>query len=113
MEAVAHIGPSVLIRGEVSAQEDVTIAGRIEGSVRLDGHVLTITAGGVITADIEAGSIVVGGCVEGNVAANERVVLRETAEIHGDITAPRVLMVDGAALRGRVEMPTMEPLLAA
>ncbi len=113
MESIAHIGSTVVIKGEVSAREDVTIAGCIEGTVRLDGHVLTVSPGAHVNARVEAGTIIVGGTVQGDLVAAERVELHETSEIQGSIVAPRVRMVDGAAMQGRIEMPQVAVVAAA
>ncbi len=113
METTAQIGATVVIKGEVSAREDLTIAGRIEGTVRLDGHVLTISPGAQLSARVEAGTIIVSGTVQGDLMAAERIELHETAEIKGSLVAPRLRMVDGAALQGRVDMPSVPAIVAA
>ena len=100
MQHGAHLGPSVVIKGEISAQEPITIAGRVEGTVDVPGHVVTIEAGAHVTADIAAGSIVVSGTVQGSLVAEERIALRAGAEVRGDLIAPRLSVEDGAYARG-------------
>lgn len=105
MESTALIGSSIVIRGEMLAQEDVTIAGRIEGTLRIDGHRVTVGAGAEILADIQAREIIVSGQVVGSLSAADRIVLRESADIEGNLDAPALQVADGAGIRGRVEMP--------
>jgi cytoskeletal protein CcmA (bactofilin family) len=100
----ATIGRSITIRGEVTGDEDLLIQGRIEGSVQLAQHAITVGPQGEVQADIVARVVIVEGNVEGNLSATEQVVLQSTARVLGDITAPRVLLEDGAYFRGGVDM---------
>lgn len=103
MDTAAQIGPSIRITGEVTASEPLTVAGHVDGSIQVDGHPLTITAGGHASASLVADTVVVGGTVRGRVSAGARIIVRETAVIEGDLTAPAVSLADGASVRGRVE----------
>lgn len=105
MATSAQIGSSVVIRGELIAEEDVTIAGRVEGTIRIEGHGVTVNAGGHVAADIEARAIVVAGTVKGRLVAQERIDLRDGADVEGDLVAPRIGVADGARFNGGVEMP--------
>ena len=98
------IGQSVVISGELDAQEDLTIEGRVDGKIELDSNVLTIGANGRVTAEVSAKVVVVMGKVTGNVSATEQITVRETASIEGDLTAPRVAIADGADYRGSIDM---------
>ena len=98
----ARIGKAVRVEGKVISSEDLTIDGHVEGSIELDGHSLTIGLGATITADLVARAVIISGAVVGNVKATERVELRETGSVDGDITTPRFLMADGATVRGTV-----------
>ena len=102
MQHGAHIGPSVVIKGEVSAREPLVVSGRVEGTIDVPGHVVTIEAGAHVTADIAAGSMVVSGTVQGSLVAEERIVLRAGAEVEGDLSAPRLAIEDGARACGKV-----------
>ncbi len=103
MDIGAHIGPSIRIKGEVTAKEPLTIAGHVDGTIEVEGHPLTIAAGGAVTATMVAHTIVVGGSVSGSMSAVSRIVVSETAVIDGDLSAPAVSLADGAVVRGRVE----------
>ena len=100
----AIIGPSITIKGDVSGDEDLLIQGRIEGKVNLAKHNVTIGSDGRVKADVQARTVVVEGEVEGDLRAQEQIILRHTAKVEGSITAPRVVLEDGAVFRGGIEM---------
>lgn len=100
----AAIGRSIYIRGEVTGEEDLVIQGRVEGSIRLDNHRVTIGPDGDVEASITGRVVVVEGKVLGNIRSEEQVVLRATARVQGDITSPRLVLEDGARFRGGVDM---------
>jgi cytoskeletal protein CcmA (bactofilin family) len=100
----ATIGPSIVIKGEVSGNEDLVIQGQIDGSVALDTHAVTVGGGGRVKANITGRVITVEGNVEGDLSAEEQIVLRGSAKVQGDLKAPRVVLEDGASFRGLVDM---------
>lgn len=100
----ATIGPSITIRGEVTGEEDLVIQGRVEGSVDLKQNSVTVGPEGAVKADISGRVVTVEGSVEGDIRADEQVVLRSTARVQGDISAPRVMLEDGAHFVGGVDM---------
>lgn len=102
--AKATIGPSITIDGDVTGSEDLLIQGRITGSVTLDDHAVGVGTEGRVNADIVGRLITVEGQVEGDLTAQEQIVLRGTAKVKGDIKAPRVVLEDGATFRGLVDM---------
>lgn len=99
----AWIGKSLVVQGKVISTEDLTIDGRVEGAIELGDHSLTIGVGAAVEADLIAQRIIVCGAVTGNVLANETVDLRATGSVDGDITTPRLVMADGATIKGRVD----------
>lgn len=103
MQTAAHIGGTIVIKGEVSAREDVTIAGRIEGSIRIDGHALTIAEGANILADVHADAVVVAGQFTGTLTADRRIEFRASANADGDFEAPAIVIAEGAVVTGRAE----------
>jgi cytoskeletal protein CcmA (bactofilin family) len=100
----ATIGRSITIRGDVTGDEDLLIQGRVDGSVSLREHAITVGPDGVVKASIVGRVVSIEGRVEGNVSADEQIVLRASATVQGDISAPRVVLEDGAKFRGGVEM---------
>src|ERR1700693_1055392 len=99
----AQIGKSVYIKGELSGSEDLYLDGQVEGSISLKGNSLTVGPNGQIKGGVEAKGVVVQGKVEGNIQASERVELRKAAIVTGDITTQRILIEEGASLRGKVD----------
>ena len=100
----ASIGKSIVINGELSGSENLVIEGRVDGKIELRDHVLTIGANGRITAAVAAKLIIVLGHVTGNLVATEKVEIRESGSVEGDIVAPRVAIADGSHFRGSIDM---------
>jgi cytoskeletal protein CcmA (bactofilin family) len=96
---------SVVIKGELSASEDLTLDGHMEGRVTLPDHTLTIGPAANIKASISAKVVVIMGAVTGNVTAGEKVEIRATGSVTGDLASPRLVVAEGGHLRGKVEMP--------
>jgi cytoskeletal protein CcmA (bactofilin family) len=99
-----NIGKSVVIKGELSGSEDLTIEGHCEGRIELRDNVLTIGPNGKIRAEVFAKSVIVLGEVVGNVTASEKVDIRDNGSVDGDIISPRVAIAEGAHFRGSVDM---------
>jgi cytoskeletal protein CcmA (bactofilin family) len=99
-----NIGKSVVIKGELSGSEDLTIEGQVDGKIELRDNVLTIGPNARIKAQVFAKSVIVLGKVNGNVSASEKIDIREHGSVEGDIVAPRVAIADGAYFRGSIDM---------
>jgi cytoskeletal protein CcmA (bactofilin family) len=99
------IGQTIVIKGEVSGEEDLFIAGRVEGHVRLNGCTLTLAPDSQIVGDVHAGTIVAAGHLEGRIIAAARLEVRSTAVLQGEFTTPSLHIADGAQVHGRVQMP--------
>jgi cytoskeletal protein CcmA (bactofilin family) len=106
----ATIGPSIRIKGELSGEEDLVIEGSVEGTVHLEKNNVTIGNNGRVNADIHANTITILGELRGDVTGNEKVVIRKTGNVRGNIVAPRVSLEEGAMFKGSIEM---EPNKAA
>jgi cytoskeletal protein CcmA (bactofilin family) len=100
----ATIGPSISIKGDITGSEDLLIQGRVDGSVTLENHSVGVGSEGRVNADITGRLITIEGTVEGDLTAEEQIVLRGSAHVKGDIKAPRVVLEDGATFRGLVDM---------
>ena len=100
----ATMGASISSVGDVTCDEDLTILGRLEGKVDLPQHAVTVGQSGRVKADIHARVVSVAGEVHGNLVAGEQIVIRKTATMLGNLTAPRVGLEDGCCFRGSVEM---------
>jgi cytoskeletal protein CcmA (bactofilin family) len=103
-EELASIGKSIVINGELSGSEDLTIEGRVDGKIELKDHVLTVGPNGRIKAQVSAKAVVVLGQVTGNLNATEKVDIKENGSVEGDIVAPRVAIADGSHFRGSIDM---------
>lgn len=101
---VAHIGKSVLIKGELTGSEDLFLDGEVEGNIDLKDHSLTIGPNGKIRANVVARDVVVHGKVDGNVSGTERVELKRSAVLVGDIATQRIVIEDGAYFKGAIDI---------
>jgi cytoskeletal protein CcmA (bactofilin family) len=105
---VATIGKSVIVRGELSGSEDLYVDGEVEGSISLRGQSLTIGPNGRVRANLEARNVIVHGRVDGNVNASDRVDLRKSASLTGDIATARIAIEDGAYFKGTIDIQKAE-----
>jgi cytoskeletal protein CcmA (bactofilin family) len=103
----SRVSRSISIKGEIVGSADIFLDGEMEGKIRLTSACVTIGPNGTTRADIQAREIIVEGRVEGALEARDRVQVRRTAAVSGDITAPRVLVEDGALVEGKIE--TVQP----
>jgi cytoskeletal protein CcmA (bactofilin family) len=106
---IATIGKSVIVKGELSGSEDLYVDGEVEGSISLRGQSLTIGPNGRVHANIEARNVIVHGRVDGNIKASDRVELRKSASLSGDISTARVAIEDGAFFKGSIDIQKGEP----
>ncbi|QRO01276.1 polymer-forming cytoskeletal protein [Archangium violaceum] len=102
------VGQSILISGKLTGDEDLTVRGRVEGELTLS-RTLIVEPTGVVKANVAVRNAIVSGVVVGNINATESVELTREGRMVGDIHAPRVIIVDGASFRGRVDMGEVEP----
>ena len=110
---VMNLGTSIVITGELSASEDLTLYGQMDGRVTLPNHTLTIGPKADIRAEIAAKAVMIMGTVTGNVTAGEKVAIRATGSVIGDIVSPRLAIEDGGRLHGKVETPSSPKATAA
>ncbi len=101
---MASIGKSITIQGDLSGDEDLVIDGTVDGKVELPNHQVTIGAHGTIRAELRAKSVLVIGCVTGNVHGGERVEIQATGRVDGDVTAPRLVIAEGGVVNGAIHM---------
>lgn len=103
-QQMANIGKSITIRGDLSGNEDLVIEGTVDGKVELPDNQLTVGADGAVRAEISAKSVVVVGKVTGNIRGSERIEIQATGSVEGDVSAPRLIVAEGAVLNGAIEM---------
>ena len=100
----AWIGQGVTIEGRITSGQDLRIDGRVTGTIEVPQHELVLGAGADVKANITAKSILIAGSVVGNVTATDRLQLQATGSIEGDVVAARLIMLDGATLRGKIDV---------
>jgi cytoskeletal protein CcmA (bactofilin family) len=99
----AWIGQGVVVEGRITSAQDLRIDGRVEGSIEVGDHMLIVGARATVKANLVAKSIVISGTVVGNITATERLELQATGSVEGNISSPRLVMVEGAIAKGMVD----------
>lgn len=109
--ASACISQGIRIKGEVTGSEDLFVDGHVEGKLNLSSNA-TVTVGpnGEVKADIFAREVIVRGRVDGKIVGRDKIQLWSTGSVAGDLQTERLVIEDGAVLRGRVEIETGRPL---
>ncbi len=100
----AHIGKSVIIKGELSGSEDLFVDGVVEGTIELRNNNLVIGPNGQVKANIHAKGVVVQGKLDGDIRASQRAELRKTAVAVGDVFTQRIAIEEGAYFKGKVDI---------
>jgi len=98
------LGRSLVVRGELSGNEDLLIEGQFEGTVNVQDHCLTVGSQGQVKAGIHARQVIILGSVNGNIAAREKIEIRKTGNVLGDLVAAGVAIEDGAYFKGSIEI---------
>ena len=101
---LAQIGKSLKLKGEITGSEDLYIDGEVEGMVELKENSLTVGPNGKVHADVSARSITILGRLQGNVKAGERIEIRKTGSLEGDLSTARIVIEDGAVFRGSIDI---------
>lgn len=105
---MAHIGKSVLVKGELSGSEDLYIDGEVEGSVELRENSLTVGPNGRVRANIQARDVTVLGKVQGNIKARDKIEIRKSGSLVGDLITARITIEDGAYFKGSIDIQKAE-----
>ena len=100
----ARLGASLHVKGEITGNEDLAIDGTVEGLVHLEDRKLTIGPSAKVTADIIAREVAVFGNVKGNLRARDRIEIKKDGSVVGDLTTARIMIEDGAFLKGNIEI---------
>lgn len=101
---MTHIGPGIVINGELSSEESLRVDGYVKGHILLRDAELTVGQSARIEADIRSVRVLVLGTVNGNIAAAERIELGASASVTGNLSANKVVIVEGAQFSGSVDM---------
>ncbi len=101
---LATIGPSIHIKGELTGEEGLIIDGQVEGTINLKDNDLIIARNGQIKADVYAKTITIEGKLQGDLNGKEKVMIRVSGDVQGNIISPRVVLEDGARFKGSIDM---------
>lgn len=101
---LATIGPSIYIKGDLTGEEDLIIQGRVEGTINLKQNNLTIGQEGDINANIYARTVTIEGTLKGDIHGDEKVVIKKSGSVNGNVISPRVSLEDGARFKGSMDM---------
>ncbi len=112
--SAAMIVATIKIKGDVTGAENLVIEGKVDGSVELADHDLTIGQNGEVIANIIAKTVIIEGQITGDVTGSEKVILTKSGRVNGNIVAPRVTLEDGAKFKGSIDMDpgTDKPAIA-
>jgi cytoskeletal protein CcmA (bactofilin family) len=102
--AVARLGASLHVKGEITGNEDLHIDGSVEGLIQLEERKLTVGVSAKLTADVVAREVVVYGSVKGNLRAKDRIEIKKDGSVVGDLTTARIMIEDGAYFKGAIEI---------
>jgi cytoskeletal protein CcmA (bactofilin family) len=102
--ASASLGATIVVKGEITSEEDLQIDGKVEGPISLRGNRLTVGRTAQLNSEVNAREVVVYGRISGNVHARERVEIKKDGEVHGDITTTRISLEEGAYFKGHIEI---------
>jgi cytoskeletal protein CcmA (bactofilin family) len=102
--AVARLGASLHVKGEITGHEDLLIDGSVEGLIQLEDRKLTVGATAKVSADVVAREVVVYGSVKGNLRARDRIEIKKDGSVVGDLTTARIMIEDGAYFKGSIEI---------
>ena len=109
---LATIGPSIHIKGELTGEEGLIIDGQVEGTINLKNNDLIIARNGQIQADVFAKTITIEGRLHGDLNGKEKVTIRASGDVRGNIISPRVVLEDGARFKGSIDMQGSEAVSA-
>lgn len=112
MGKTALVGPGIHVNGDISGSENLVIEGKVEGKLEFPSSQVTIGPSGKVAADIVAKLVKIEGTLQGDVEGKERVVIAKSGKVRGNITAPRVMLEDGAVFKGSIDINPAESAVA-
>src|SRR5262245_34981914 len=100
---MGQLGRSVFVKGEITGSEDLTVDGQVDGRIDLSNHALTVGPNATVCADITAKIVMVFGSVLGTVTAHDKIEIRRSGSVEGNVSCARLVVQDGAILCGKIE----------
>jgi cytoskeletal protein CcmA (bactofilin family) len=104
----AWFGSSVVLKGQLTSSEDLSIEGHVEGTIEVRDHTVMIGLGADVRATIVAKNVTINGAVIGKITASNKVEIGETGSVEGDVVSPRLAIAEGAVMQGRIDIVTGE-----
>jgi cytoskeletal protein CcmA (bactofilin family) len=101
---LACLGSTIVVKGEITSDEDLQIDGKVEGPISLRGHRLVVGGTANLNSEINAREVIVYGNASGNLRARDRVEIKKNGQVIGDITTTRISIEDGAYFKGHIEI---------
>lgn len=106
------LGQSVVLRGDLSGKEDLLIEGQLEGTLNFPDHCVTVGPHGQVKGEVHARLVIVQGSVNGNISAREKIEIRKSGNVVGDLVAAGIAIEDGAYFKGSIDI-SREPAVEA
>ncbi len=101
----AVLGKSMIVKGEIHSDEDLTIDGQVEGTIDMPGHRLTVGPTGKVEVDtVKAREVVIIGSLKGSIDATDKVLIRKDAQLVGDVQTVGIVIEDGAFFKGGIDI---------
>src|SRR5262245_45951475 len=104
LRLVTTIGPTIVISGELTSGEDITVQGRVNGHVMVRESALTIGEQAQLKADVRGARVLVKGKLKGSIVASQRIELASSAAVEGSLSENQVILTDGTQFNGRIDM---------
>jgi cytoskeletal protein CcmA (bactofilin family) len=101
---VAWIGQNVTVEGKITSRQDIRIDGHVAGSIEVGEHEVVLGVGCTVKANLNARTVIVGGTVNGDVVATERIQIQSTGVLVGDVVSPRLIVQEGGQLQGKADI---------
>lgn len=98
------IGSGIQVKGDITGDENLVIEGKVDGSIKLEANEVSVGQSGRVNANISARIVKIDGRVDGDITGQEKVVITRSGNVHGNVTAPRVTLEDGAIFKGSIDM---------
>ncbi|HEY6293327.1 MAG TPA: polymer-forming cytoskeletal protein [Terriglobia bacterium] len=103
-QGASLLGRSMTLKGDISGTEDLVVEGQFEGTIDVADNTVTVGAQGQVKSEIRARHVIVHGSVTGKVSAREKIDIRRTGNVIGDLVSAGVAIEDGAYFKGSIEI---------
>jgi cytoskeletal protein CcmA (bactofilin family) len=102
--APALIGAELSIVGEVKTEQDLNVAGKVQGPVHCSDAALCVLADGHIKGNVQAREVILYGTIEGDVSAKTRLVVRQDGRLIGNVSCAAIMIEETAYFKGSIDI---------